>query len=212
MADPENYDIEVEGGVEVALPSGSVFFVLTDSEKKFIEDKIARYMTDNHFTNIADLSELDKIVSAELLIHRWSLWVLRRQDYYGDDIHEKQLADLINDYTTQVRGLKKLLGIDKVTRDRSHGDESVAARWDDVKRRALEFGVFRNDQASHCIESFQRLKAMLQFHDNCIDQERIENRCRVEDVIEVLREEIGAFDKLDADFKQGQQRYWIRKQ
>lgn len=206
------YDIQVDAGHEVTLPSGEVFFVLTESEKKFIESKILRYMSDNHFTNISDLSELDKIVSNELLIHRWSLWALRRQDYYGDDINEKQIADLINDFTTQCRGLKKLLGIDKVTRDRSHGDESVAARWDDLKRRALEFNVFRNDQAAHVVESFQRLKAMLQFFDNADEQEALENHVRMEDVIEVLREEIIAFDKIDEDFKQNKQRYWVRRQ
>jgi hypothetical protein len=198
--------------LRVILPSGTEWDVLTQAEHDYTVDKIQRYLTDNHFTNVVDLLEIDKLITFELLTHRWSLWLSRGQDYYGEDINFKQVADLMNDYVTQCRMLKKQLGLDKVTRDRTAGDDSVPAFWDDLKRRALEFAVFRSEQCNKAIEGMMRMKAMLQFYDNCTEMERKENRCEQKDLVEVLREVIIAFDQIDENFRRQRQKFWIRRQ
>ncbi len=210
--DPKSYDVTAEEGIPVTLPSGSQYYVLTDGEREYIEDKITRYLSDNHFTNVVDLTDLDKLLVNEMLIHRWGLWLAKGRDYYDDDIPVKQFAELMNQYQTQCRGLKKALNLDKVSRDRAHGDDSIPAFWDALKQRAQEFGIMRNKQFDQVLESFMRVKAMLQFFDTTNEIERLEQHCTMEDVIEVLREEIQAFDAIDDDFKQTQQRMWIRKQ
>ena len=168
VSDPKSYDVTAEDGFPVLLPSGSEYVVLTEAEREYMEDKIRRYTTDNHFTNVVDLTDLDKLLVNEMLIHRWGLWLARGRDYYDDDISVKQYAELMNSYQTQCRGLKKSLNLDKVSRDRAHGDDSIPAYWDALRQRAQEFGVMRNAQFNQVLESFQRVKAMLQFYDNCL--------------------------------------------
>jgi hypothetical protein len=212
MSDPKSFDVTSEEGIPVTLPSGSEYFVLTDAEQVYIEDKISRYLTDNHFTNVVDLTDLDKLIVNELLIHRWGLWLAKGRDYYDDEIPLKQIAELMNQYQTQCRMLKSAMNLDKVSRDRAHGDDSIPAYWDSLKERAAEFDVMRNAQFNQVLESFQRVKAMITFFDNCDDQERLEQHCGLADVLEVVREEIAAFDKIDDEFRQTVQRTWIRKQ
>ena len=114
--------------------------------------------------------------------------------------------------STEVRQLKKSLGLDKATRDRTRGDDSIAAFWDNLQRRAREFGYKRNEEAVQAITSMQRIKAMLQFHRNCDLTERKENHCEIEDVLEVIDEEVHLYDQIDEKFRFDVQTYWVRQQ
>lgn len=212
MSDQQPYDILSGDGIPVTLPSGSTFFVMTDSERAYLKDKIDRYIGDNHFVNIADISDIDKLVTFELLIHRWALWVSKGRDYFDDDINVKQYADLINDYSTECRQLKKILGVDKVARDKVRGDDSVAGLWSNLQQRAKEFGYMRNEQAAQAIESMQRIKSIITFYRNADDQERLEFHATIDDVLQVITEEIEKFDLIDENFRKSVQQYWIRNQ
>lgn len=206
------YEVRSDDGIPVTLPSGAIHYVMTDDEERYLNDKIRRYLDDNHFVNVSDLLDVDKMVVTELLVHRWSLWMSRGRDYYDDDINPKTYSDMIKDHSTEIRQLKKSLGVDKSSRDRTRGDDSVAALWSNLQRRAREFGYLRNEQYVQVITSFQRLKAILQFHDNCDAVERKENHCEIEDVLDVLREEIEKFDAIDEKFRFEKQTLWIRQQ
>lgn len=212
MAQPSSYEIQPDNGIPVELPSGATYFVLTDGEEHYLRDKIERYLSDNHFVNVSDLQDIDRMIVFELLIHRWTLWISRGRDYYEEDVNTKHLSEMVNDYSREVRQLKKALGVDKMSRDRTRGDDSVAALWENLKRRAKEFGYMRNAQAVAAITSFQRIKAMVSFHDNCDETERKENACETNDVLEVLREEIAKFDRIDEEFRFNIQSLWIRSQ
>ena len=214
MDDPDlrTYEIQAGEGIPVQLPSGATYYVLTDDEQRYLHDRIQRYLTDNHFVNVSDVQDIDKMITFELLIHRWTLWLSKGRDYYDEDINIKQYSEMVHGYSTEVRQIKKALGVDKNTRDRTRGDDSLAALWDNLKRRALEFGYKRNEEVDHVITSFQRLKAMLTFHDKCDDIERKENACEMKDVVEVLRDEIRKFDLIDEKFKVEKQVLWIRSQ
>lgn len=212
MANPAAYEFQADNGIPVQLPSGATYFVITDGEEHYLKDKIERYLSDNHFINVSDLQDIDKMIVFELLIHRWTLWISKGQDYYNNDVNTKQLSEMVKDYSTEVRQLKKSLGVDKSSRDRTRGDDSVAALWDNLQRRAKEFGYMRNEQFVQVITSFQRLKAMLVFHQNCDALERKENACETEDVLSVLQEEIEKFDAIDEKFRFEKQALWIRNQ
>jgi hypothetical protein len=161
------YEIQADEGIAVELPSGATYYVHTDGEAHYLRDKIRRYLSDNHFVNISDMQEIDRMITFELLIHRWSMWLARGKDYWNDPINTKQYSDMVQDYSREVRQLKKGLGVDKSSRDRTRGDDSVAALWDNLLRRAREFGYTRNEQMIQVITSFHRIKAMITLHKNC---------------------------------------------
>jgi hypothetical protein len=201
-----------EDGIPVDLPSGARYFVLTLNEATYLRDRIERYLTDNHFINVSDIQEIDRMITLELLIHRWTMWISKGRNYYDEDINIKQHSDMVQDASREVRQLKKGLGLDKATRDRTRGDDSIAALWEHLQRRAQEFGYMRNDQYVAVITAFQRIKALVQFHDNCDDLERRENACEITDILEVVREELAKFDAIDEGFRHNTQRMWIRSQ
>lgn len=212
MANGRSFETITEDGIPVDLPSGAQYLVLTENEAVYLRDSIRRYMSDNHFINVSDIREIDRMIVLELLTHRWQLWLSKERNYYDEDINKKQLADMVKDASGEVRQLKKALGLDKTTRDRTRGDDSIAAHWDNLLRRAREFGYMRNQQYVATITAFQRIKAMIQFHDNCDRVERKENACEIEDVMEVLREEVRKFDEVDEEFRHQNQTLWIRSQ
>lgn len=211
MTDVRTFDVQTQDGIAVSLPSGATFYVLTSDEADYLNERVTRYLKDNHFVNVSDFQDIDKMVVFELLMHRWSLWLSRGIDYYGEEVDTKVLAQQLASYSTELRLLKKNLGIDKVARDRQRGDDSIAAYLDALRLRAREFGVTRNKQFDHVIEAFQRLTAMLTFHDNCTPEERRENRVTLEDMFEVLRDEIANFNLIDEEFRKNQ-KMWIRRQ
>lgn len=206
------YDLEADAGIAVTLPSGATFWVVSQDEADYLNERVRRYLSDNHFVNVSDFQDIDKMVTFELFIHRWSLWLSRGMDYYGNGIDEKTLAQQVNAYSGELRLLKKNLAMDKVARDRARGDDSVAVYLSSLRERAGEFGVMRCDQANKAIECIQRLKGMLTYFDNSDESERKEHGVSMEDVFLVLREEITEFDQIDAAFRANIQRYWIRKQ
>lgn len=210
--DIQPYEVVADDGIPVEMPSGAIAYVMTGDEEDYLLDRITRYMSDNHFINVSDVQDIDKMLYFELFIHRWSLWMSKGRDYWGVDVNVRQLSEMVKDYSTEVRQLKKALGVDKTTRDRTRGDDSVAALWTNVLQRANEFGVMRNDQFVAVITSFQRLKAILTFHDNADEIERKENACETDDVIAVLRDEIHKFDAIDEEFRHTKQRLWVRRQ
>jgi hypothetical protein len=206
------FDVAVNEGIPVTLPSGATFFVLTSDEEHYLAERVRRYMGENRFINISDHQDIDKMVVFEMFVHRWSLWLSRGMDYYGEEVDSKQLAERISSYSTELRLLKKNLGIDKVTRDRQRGDDSVAAYLDGLKQRAREFGVMRNEQFAKVIELFMQLQALIQVHDNSDEIERKEQAVTQDDIFEWIRDfAIPEFQRIDADFRETEQKLWIRK-
>lgn len=212
MPDARPYEVLAEDGIAVELPSGATYYVLTDEEARYLQERITQYLEHNHFVNISDMQDIDKMITFELLIHRWTMWLSKGKDYFDEAINVKQYSDMTQDYSREVRQLKKALGVDKSTRDRTRGDDSISALWSNLQRRAREFGYMRNKQYEQVIVSFQRLKALMIFHQRCDEVERKENACEMEDVFEVLKEEIKKFDEIDEKFRFEQQALWIRNQ
>lgn len=209
----EGFEVEVESSIEVTLPSGSTFQVLTESEKRYVEERARRYMDDNHFVNISDLQDVDRMIQMELFINRWSLYVSKGFNYFGDEIDEKQLSRQIGEYSTELRQLKRILGIDKVSRDRTKGDDSVVAFMDQLRVRAREFGIMRDKQTAKAIELFQQLSSLVIFHDNADEIERQENAVTQDDIMDWIRTiAMPEFKAIDEHFRNTNQKTWIRKQ
>jgi hypothetical protein len=206
------YDQVAEDGIPVELPSGATYYTITHAEAEYLRDRIERYMADNHFINVSDIQEIDRLITLETLVHRWTMWISKGRNYYDEDINVKQHSDMVQDASREIRQMKKAIGLDKPSRDKVRGDDSIAAYWDHLLRRAREFGYMRNEQVEQVITSFQRIKALIQFYDNTDEIERKENACELDDIFEVLREEIKTFDQIDEAFRHKKQTLWIRNQ
>jgi hypothetical protein len=194
----------------VLSPSGAEIKLLSDGEKEFYEQIAARYLEDNILSNISDLQELDRILVMEAMIYRWSQWLLEEKDYFGEPVSVADLQKNISDYSKEIRLVKKALGIDKATREKEHG-ETVADYIHNLKLRAQEFGVVRNQQAYAAITLWQELVGIITFHLNSSPDERNEFKANERDVIEWIISKLPEFNKIDEEFRESSQKIWIRK-
>lgn len=201
-----------ENLVPVKTPSGSMFWVY-DREKKYWEDRVKRYLRDNHFTNVADLQVLDRIVMLELFCWRYGVWQSMQEDYWHDPVDESQLGKQIKEASSEIRLLIQTLGIDKLTRDKVKGEDSVSNFIEQLKIRAKEFGVMRENQLGKALEIMADVKARVTLYDQCTPDERREMQCDVEHFMDWLRTvAIPEFNEIDEHFRTNQQRLWIRDQ
>ena len=196
----------------VVLPSGT-FFSVHEKEVQYFGDRVRQYQSDNHFTNISDLQDLDRLIISELLVWRWGMWVSQKRDYWGEPIDENAWQKAIKEHSAELRMLKKSLGIDKETRDKQRGEGSFEHYLTSLRERAKEFGYMRNEQASKAIELFQQMKGLIVLHNNCDVDEQREQHCTWEDVVEWIEKiAIPEFDVIDEEFKKTKQQYWISDQ
>lgn len=202
---PENdrETINVEG------PSGAIYDVLHDKEKEYWNSTAKKYLSDYKFTNVSDLQDLDRVISLEMLLYRYQQWISMEHDYWGESVDTDALNKTYKDKSGELRLIKKSLGIEKVARDKDQGD-SIAAYIENLRRRAHEFGVMRNEQAVKAITLFQELAAKVTFYDNCTPDERKEEHIEIEDLVAWIRDTaIPEFNKIDEEFRKTNQKYWI---
>lgn len=206
----EYFDESTSGEIEVTSPSGSRFTVLTPDEADYYTDKALRYQGQNKFTNISDLQDLDRVIAMETMCWRWGIWLSQECDYNGQAIDDESLKRALTDYSRELRLLKKTLGVDKTSRDKDKG-ESVAAYLENLRIRAKEFGIMREEQLTKAITLMKELEALMTLHDNCTEVERREEGIEVEDILKWLREiAFPEFNAIDEHFRDKNQRFWIR--
>lgn len=209
-----NYDLVVEDGLPVKLPSGAAFSVLTQDEVDYVNDRARRYLSDNHFSNVSDMQDVDRMIAMEVLAQRWGSWLARQKDYWDEPVSdEASLRRILGEYSSEVRQIKKSLGIDKVGRDKQRGDDSVAEYLTQLRRRAEEFGVMRNEQFYKVLELFKQLQALITQYDNSDETERQEMNLTTVDLLDWIRNiAFVEFSAIDEDFRANKQQIWIRSQ
>lgn len=204
--------LAVEDGLPVKLPSGAQYKVLTKSEVHYVKERVKDYMSHFKWENTSDLQDVDRMIMFELLVYRYGIWVSGRSDYFGDPVDENQLRKTMADLSGELRQLKKSLGIDKASRDKERGDDSVPMYLEKLRQRAKEFGINRNMMMDKGLILSQQLIALYQLYQNCDTQERIEQRCRPEDVMRWIGEVfMPEFQVVDKAFRENQQRYWVQE-
>lgn len=199
-----------DGLVEVTLPSGAKFPVHL-LEVDYLTDMAARYLADNHFTNIADLQDVDRMLIMELMVFRWGTWLSRGMDYDRRDIDADAIEKSLVKHSAEVRQIKTQLEITKKARDRAKGEDSVPVYIANLLAHAKEFGVMRERQLAKALELFNDLKAMMTLYLNCDELERQEFHIEIEDVLEwIVSSAIPEYDSIDAYFRANSQRFWVR--
>lgn len=200
--------------VPVQLPSGGTHWVYRREVDDFAA-LVKRYLTDNAVTNISDLKEIDRIVVMETLCARWGNWLSQRADYWFDPIDEGDLAKQLKDTSAELRQLKAALGIDKKTRDKERGENSVSDYLANLRVRAREFGIMRETQLDKALELFNELSAKVTLCENTTEDEQRELNCGMQAVYEWIRDEaIPAYEAIDEHFRNRPdgQKSWIRSQ
>lgn len=194
---------------QVTSPAGSVLNLQTQEEADYYDDRCARYQTDNSFPNISDLQDLERILTFEIMIFRWTTWLTQGFDYLYSRVDEGQMKNAIKEYSTELRLLKQSLGIDKSTRDKEKG-ESLADYVGHLLQRAKEFGYHRNEQYEIVVTKFYELSAMLKTYDRCDTEEREMLDLSHESIFQWIREKVIAdFDAHSQAFRKNQA-IWVR--
>lgn len=201
---------DADGMVPVRLPSGATFPVHSE-EVDYIVERAQRYLSENHFSNVSDFQDVDRMLIMELICFRWGTWISRQKDYWGDPVDLDQLQASLKAHSVELRQVKKGLGIDKVARDKSKGEDSVPAYLNNLLRRAKEFGVHREQQTSTALELFNQLKSLVTLHLNADEIERQELHVQMDDILDwLVNIAFPEYDRLDEHFRQNSQRYWVR--
>lgn len=193
---------------QVKLASGVDYEVMHESEVTMVENLVKRYTTEYLFNSISDLQDVDRIIVMELMAHRYSVWQNSGADYFGGEVDQSDLDDRILNASKEVRQIKKALGIDRLTRDKDKGD-SVPEYLENLRVRAKEFGVMREQQLDVALALFQKISSLTTLYWNCTEEERKEERAGAEDVLKWLRDEaVPKFEAIDKHFRENEQRYW----
>ena len=209
MSDPvENpYGTEL---FEVESPTGSTFYLQTAAEAEYYERQKLKYQTDNKFTNIADLEDLTRLLTLEVMIYRWSTWLTQGFDYLASRVDESGLKNSVREYSVEVRQVKTTLGIDRATREKDKG-ETLGEYIQNLLNRAKEFGYHRNEQYSKAVTLLWELINQVQTHDRCDEDERKELDLTESSIIDWVRTVVmPEWDEINQSFRK-QQATWIRE-
>jgi hypothetical protein len=193
----------------VKSATGTDVHLQAKSEADWYRSQREKYQSQNHFTNISDLQDLDRLLTLEVMVHRWSTWLTQGFNYDGEHIEPHMLKSNIADYSKEIRAIKAALGIDRVTRDKDKG-ETVGDYLTNLLRRAKEFGVQRNKEYETAVTLMWELINRVQTYDRCDDLERRDLNLSPESILEWVRTQvIPEWNTITTSF-QDDQRMWIR--
>lgn len=194
----------------ISTPSGSELHLQTQEEADWYESRRDRYTSDNHFPNVSDLQDLDRLLMLEVLSYRWGLWMAQGFDYLYTRVDEGMLKNSIKEYSVEIRLLKASLGIDKATRDKDKG-ESLSDYTDNLLERAQVFGYHRNEQYAMAVTKIYALRSMVKTYDRCTDEERRILDLSQDSIFEWIRQEmLKPWDEMSEAFRKSQT-MWIRE-
>jgi hypothetical protein len=190
--------------------SGQELEVATMDEKAWFEMNLEKYRSEYRFENVADLQDVDRLLGLELLSYRYTAWLMRGKDYDGLEFHEKDVREHKQKIDTEIRMLKKHMGMDRKGRVESE-QESVASYLQNLLRRANEFGVHRNEQVAKAVDIFNDLRTMVGLYHRCDEEERRELGADIEDIWKWINETaLPEYDAIDEAFRK-EQRLWIKE-
>lgn len=205
--------------IQAQLPSGASVEVLHLDEAHYLERLTAGYQSAFSLEHISDITDLDRVVQMEVMIHRWQAWLLSGTDYDANEQNPELLQRRIDGTSKEVRLLKKALNIDAVGRERSKGEGSVPYRWEQLLERAKAFMIMRDKQFERGLVLSHQLSALVTHHDNSTEKEQKMFHTTPEGILDWIRTVyVPEFNEIDQHFRErGEgnvpgQRFWIREQ
>lgn len=193
----------------VKTPSGAQLELQTKEEVDFYKKLVKQYEKDFQFTNVSDILELERLVAIETNAFRWQIWQSKGTDYDDDPVPVDHVKKWLSDVNKDILAIKSALGVDRKTRDKDKG-ANLSEYLLILKNAAAEQGVVRNKQAVAAISMLRELFGIVTLHSNYTEDQRTEFHMHEEDVIKWIKLQKEIFDKIDAEWRQGSQRYYKR--
>lgn len=197
--------------VIVVLPSGATFRVYPQ-EVEWFNERSRRYQEEFEWSSISDLATLDTVLSNELLHYRYSHWLSCDRDYTGEVINNVIIGRLHTELSKEIRQHKLMCGMDRPTRDKESGADSVSAYLQMLLKSAKEFGVHRETQLDKALELLHEFFGLCATWSNAVPAERAEFGYEAEDIVRWgLDTAKPQFDEIDAYFRANVQKYFHEK-
>lgn len=200
--------------VRVTTVAGHQIEVMGQDEAKYYRAAKGKYMTENKFTAVTDLADLDRLLFMELMVFRWTGWLSSGKDYDGllAPSQEDQIRKNLKEMAPLISAVKNDLGLTKSQRDKE-AFESVGQYLTDLKARAKEHGVRREKQLTSAICLIKELFSLVGTFDrsNALERQKIGLETEA-DILDWIRHHMKPeFDAIDDYFRQNQQKFWVRK-
>lgn len=207
---PSRVDLGLDPLV-VDLVAGGHAEVMTQEEADWFVATRDLYCAQNQFESAADLQDLDRLLTMELLMHRHTKWLASGKDYAGNTVSSSgELAKGLKDRNASISQLKDQMGLSKKARDANAS--SVAERWDDLLRRAKRFNYHRVEQVRTALLLMNQMSAVIGTFYRSDEEERRRTGYRSEaEIVEWIRDEIlPKFHDVDEHFRNNEQSTWAR--
>lgn len=201
--------------IEVRTTSSQTLKVQGQDEADFYTEQQVKYLSEHRFTAVTDLQDLDRMLFFELLAYRATRQLASGMSVQGHILSGSEEADLRRqnkDLAPLISNLKNDLGITKSQRDKEQF-ESVGSYLVNLRARAKETGVRREEQLGKALALINQLFAVVGAYDRSDESEREKlGLSNPDDVLDwvrgVMRPE---FDAIDEYFRTHAQRFWVRQ-
>lgn len=203
---------EPEPGYYVTPLHGAPMEVLSQQEVTFYNGQRAGYTQENTFTATSDAADLDRLLALELQLFRIERFLISGYDYDGRTITVTSANDMRRQQrymSSMITEIKDSLALSRSTRNAQN--ESVGGYLVELRRRAKEFGVKRNEEMFKALTLVHEMIAMIETFDRSNPHERAKLGIETEaDLVEWLRVKfIPEFREVDENFRETSQRYWV---
>lgn len=196
--------------VDVKLAGGGTIQVQGPGEQAWFDATRDKYRSENRFTAVTDVQDLDRLLVLELMVHRWTLWISSGWDYDRNYIDDAAIRRSLRDYSTQITALKDSMGLAKAAREKEAHD-SVGNYIRDLQIKAKQFGINREKMSRKALDLMMELSTIVGTYDRADTEER--RKLGFEDADEILqwiRETmLPEFHRVDAEFRKTTQRYFV---
>lgn len=206
----------VESGappLTVTTVAGFEMPVLEQAEKTFYEAVQSKYVTEYVMVDPSDISDLDAILTYELMVYRLSMQLGRGYDAHGIPFGPRDISALqktLKEASEHLAKLKDSLGVSKSAREKAAG-EDVASYIRNLLARAEEFGVHRNEQTMEAIALMHEVGSVVGTFLRSNELERSKTDYRTEaDILAWINDTVyPRFQQIDEDFRANHQKNWI---
>ncbi len=199
--------------ITVTLVSGEQMTVQTQAEQRWFNRSRDDYLTQTKFTETTDLRDLDRLLQMELTVFRLGQHLAAGNDYLGFEIDDTLLRRNVREYSEQITRVKSSMNLNKAARDDAANSGDVSVYISELKARAKEFGIHREDQLTRALVLMNELSSIVGAFDRSDSEER-ERLGFVDEkeIVEWVRTRmLPEFREIDEHFRQNSQKYWIRK-
>lgn len=198
---------------EVELVSGEKLKLLSSDEQSWWNATRDKYLAETKFTETTDLRDVDRLLSLELMVYRWTVWMAQDVDYDGDVIDAEKLQRNLKLYSDQITKVKDSMGLSKKARDEKERAGDFSTYLTNLKARAKEFGIHREKQLDKALQLMNELLAIVGAYDRSDDEERKKIGFETEaDIVDWIRSTADPeYRAIDAHFRANQQKYWVRE-